>query len=70
MMLNIAYQVFPDIRERILECAVLAGRVTWEKGLILKGPGICHGITGNGYALHCLSRLFTSCALNTDDEIE
>ena len=24
----------------------------------MKGNGLCHGITGNGYMFHCLYRLF------------
>jgi hypothetical protein len=27
-----------------------------NRGLLLKGNGICHGITGNAFALHSLFR--------------
>lgn len=28
-----------------------AAEVTWRRGLLKKGPGLCHGASGNGYAL-------------------
>lgn len=28
-----------------------AAEVTWRRGLLKKGPGLCHGAAGNGYAL-------------------
>ena len=31
--------------------AVLAAEVVWREGLLRKGPGLCHGIGGNAYAL-------------------
>jgi hypothetical protein len=30
--------------------------VTWHRGILIKGPGLCHGITGNAYFLHSLYR--------------
>lgn len=32
-------------------CADKCVETTWEKGLLKKGVGLCHGIAGNGYAL-------------------
>lgn len=32
------------------------GDLIWERGLLKKGNGICHGICGNGFALHSLYR--------------
>lgn len=29
----------------------------WHKGVLRKGPGICHGVSGNGYAFLLLYRL-------------
>ena len=29
---------------------VLAGDVVWDRGLLTKGYGICHGTSGNAYA--------------------
>jgi hypothetical protein len=29
----------------------------WKKGLLKKGPGICHGVAGSGYAFLLLHRL-------------
>jgi lantibiotic modifying enzyme len=38
---------------------VAGGELTWQAGPLVKGPGLCHGTAGNGYAflkLHCLTR--------------
>lgn len=50
-----AYIVFKE--EKYLEACIKAGEVVWQKGLLLKGPGICHGIAGNGYVFMLLHRL-------------
>merc|ERR1712080_552009 len=44
-----AYSAFHD--PRYLEEALRAGETVWRYGLLKKGPGLCHGIAGNGYAL-------------------
>ena len=41
-------QTFGD--NRYLEKAKQCGNVIWERGLLLKGSGICHGVSGNAYA--------------------
>ena len=33
------------------------GECIWQKGLLKKGPGICHGVAGNGYAFLLLYRM-------------
>lgn len=33
------------------------GDLIWSRGLLKKGPGICHGVAGNGYAFLLLYRL-------------
>ena len=45
-----------------MQAAQLAGEITWDEGILLKGSGICHGITGNGYLLHNLYRTFKTLA--------
>ena len=57
-MLSVAMEVFPDMTNVLIECCQKAGEITWRQGLLLKGNGLCHGITGNGYMLHCLYRTF------------
>eukprot|EP01119_Soliformovum_irregulare_P001112 TRINITY_DN10826_c0_g1_i2.p1 TRINITY_DN10826_c0_g1~~TRINITY_DN10826_c0_g1_i2.p1 ORF type:complete len:464 (+),score=78.37 TRINITY_DN10826_c0_g1_i2:155-1393(+) len=47
--MNRAYEVFGETR--FLRAAKHAADVTWRKGLLTKGNGLCHGIAGNGYAL-------------------
>ncbi|TPX58144.1 hypothetical protein SpCBS45565_g08072 [Spizellomyces sp. 'palustris'] len=42
-----AYEVFGD--QLFLDAAKLAADVVWEKGLLRKGVGLCHGISGNAY---------------------
>jgi hypothetical protein len=34
-----------------LQAALRAGEVVWQQGLLRKGPGLCHGVAGNAYAL-------------------
>jgi hypothetical protein len=33
-----------------LELALAAGELTWQAGPLRKGPGLCHGTAGNGFA--------------------
>lgn len=41
------YLVFKE--NAYLRAAKAAAELVWKKGLLLKGPGICHGVAGNGY---------------------
>eukprot|EP00929_Paragymnodinium_shiwhaense_P042432 TRINITY_DN21961_c0_g1_i3.p1 TRINITY_DN21961_c0_g1~~TRINITY_DN21961_c0_g1_i3.p1 ORF type:complete len:384 (+),score=54.36 TRINITY_DN21961_c0_g1_i3:94-1245(+) len=42
---------------KYLELASGLGEVVWQRGLLCeKGPGLCHGIPGNGYVLLTLQR--------------
>lgn len=43
--------------ERYLDSCLKCGELTWKKGLLKKGPGICHGIAGSGYVFLLLYRL-------------
>eukprot|EP00873_Tetraselmis_striata_P029991 jgi/Tetstr1/450255/TSEL_037292.t1 len=49
-----AYEVLGHVEFR--EAAERAGAIVWRDGLLKKGPGLCHGVAGNGYALLALSR--------------
>jgi len=42
---------------RFLASASRAGDMMWEKGLLKKGNGLCHGIAGSGYAFLALYRV-------------
>ena len=42
--------------DKYLKEAVDCGEVIWQRGLLRKGYGICHGTAGNGYALLSLYR--------------
>ncbi|KAH9382306.1 hypothetical protein HPB48_008838 [Haemaphysalis longicornis] len=50
-----AYLTWQD--PRYLDSCLRSGQLVWECGLLRKGPGICHGIGGSGYALLLLYRL-------------
>ncbi|XP_025194355.1 lanC-like protein 3 homolog [Melanaphis sacchari] len=50
-----AYLVFKE--PSYLECCLKCGDLVWAKGLLKKGPGLCHGIAGNGYVFLLLYRL-------------
>ena len=50
-----AYKVWGD--QKYLDACLRCGEVTWRKGLLKKGPGICHGVAGNGYVFLLLYRL-------------
>jgi lanthionine synthetase-like protein len=36
--------------ERLTDALVAGGELTWMAGPLVKGPGLCHGTAGNGYA--------------------
>mmetsp|Transcript_22238 Transcript_22238/g.21480 ORF Transcript_22238/g.21480 Transcript_22238/m.21480 type:complete len:86 (+) Transcript_22238:881-1138(+) len=40
--------------DKYLEAALRAGEVVWNKGILTKGFGLCHGIYGNAYFLMAL----------------
>lgn len=50
-----AYNIFNE--QRYLESCLRCGDLTWEKGLLKKGPGMCHGIASSGYVFLILFRL-------------
>lgn len=50
-----AYLTYKD--QRYLDACVKAANFVWRKGLLHKGPGICHGVAGNGYVFLLLHRL-------------
>lgn len=50
-----AYIVFGD--EKYLQSCEKCADLVWNKGLLRKGPGLCHGVAGNGYVFLLLYRL-------------
>lgn len=50
-----AYRLWKD--EKYLKACIRCGELTWQAGLLKKGPGICHGVAGSGYASLLLYRL-------------
>ena len=57
-----ALDLFPMYRLELIKVAEVCGEVTWEKGMVLKGTGLCHGIAGNAIMLHSLYRKFNELA--------
>lgn len=54
-LLGKSFLVFKE--KKYLVACEKAADLIWEQGLLFKGPGICHGIAGNGYAFLVLYRL-------------
>ena len=50
-----AYLTWKD--NAYLKACEKCAELTWTKGLLKKGPGICHGVAGNGYVFLLLYRL-------------
>ncbi|XP_031624740.1 lanC-like protein 3 homolog isoform X2 [Contarinia nasturtii] len=50
-----AYLIFKE--EKYLVASERAADLIWQRGLLFKGPGICHGVAGNGYASLIMYRL-------------
>ncbi|CAG9803386.1 unnamed protein product [Chironomus riparius] len=50
-----AFKIFGD--QKYLNSCLKCGDLVWEKGLLKKGPGICHGIGSSGYVHLLLYRL-------------
>nr|XP_050858177.1 lanC-like protein 2 isoform X1 [Vespula vulgaris]XP_050858178.1 lanC-like protein 2 isoform X1 [Vespula vulgaris] len=47
MLFCLAYEIYSD--KKFLETAIQCGEVIWARGLLKKGYGICHGVSGNAY---------------------
>ncbi|XP_023238201.1 lanC-like protein 3 [Centruroides sculpturatus] len=43
--------------DKYLKSCLRCGELVWRKGLLRKGPGICHGVAGSGYVFLLLYRL-------------
>nr|XP_016847446.1 PREDICTED: lanC-like protein 3 [Anolis carolinensis] len=44
-------------KPQYLDSCIRCGELTWQKGLLKKGPGICHGVAGSAYVFLLLYRL-------------
>lgn len=54
-MLIQSYKTFKE--DKYLRDATECSDVIWQRGLLRKGYGICHGTAGNGYSFLCLYKL-------------
>jgi lantibiotic modifying enzyme len=50
-----AYKIFNE--QKYLDSCIKCGEIVWQKGLLKKGPGLCHGIASSGYVFLILFRL-------------
>jgi hypothetical protein len=53
---HVSAHVYPCVlkvlgEESYLPAALRAGELVWQRGLLKKGPSLCHGVSGNAYAL-------------------
>ncbi|TMS06520.1 LanC-like protein 3 [Larimichthys crocea] len=44
-------------KPQYLDTCISSGELVWQKGLLKKGPGICHGVAGSAYVFLLLYRL-------------
>lgn len=49
-------QVFPSRMDEYLQIARRCANCTWDRGLLTKGYGLCHGAAGNAYGFLALHR--------------
>ena len=72
-----AHQLFQN--EKYLEKALELGNNVWFRGLLTKGNGLCHGITGNIYSLLALSnynqkeyrkRVYQFSSVSTNEQLK
>lgn len=54
-LLGKAYQIFQQVK--YLNACRKAANLIWHKGMLRKGPGLCHGVAGNGYTFLLLYRI-------------
>jgi lantibiotic modifying enzyme len=54
MLLCLAYKMFGT--SSFLEVARLCSDAIWREGFLTKGPGLCHGISGNAYTFLTMYR--------------
>ena len=50
-----AFRVYGD--DAFRDACLRGAETVWHFGLLTKGPGLCHGVAGNGYALLAAYRL-------------
>ncbi|KAH8882005.1 abscisic acid ABA receptor [Thozetella sp. PMI_491] len=61
---------FPELHERIDHAIAKGAEVTWEKGLLRKGPNLCHGAFGNAMAFPPGERRDHFLALSLPEKIK
>ncbi|KAG8906719.1 hypothetical protein FRB99_006317 [Tulasnella sp. 403] len=70
LLLNTFRQTYPDrFKEEWETIETKASRAVWEEGLVTKGLGICHGVTGNAWSwlLSAYQEVITSSITGPDD---
>jgi len=67
LLLIKAYEVFQE-EKYLFQAQDIARRVIFPRGLLKKGVGLCHGISGNAYALLALHRATVSWNRNRNPD--
>jgi hypothetical protein len=49
-----AYEIYKD--EKYYDCVIKSGEDLWNRGILLKGISLCHGVCGNAYFMHSIYR--------------
>ena len=57
LLLTEAFSLQSYGEDKYLDAALGCGDVIWERGLLKKGYGLCHGVAGNAYAFLALYRV-------------
>ncbi|XP_006624620.1 glutathione S-transferase LANCL1 isoform X1 [Apis dorsata] len=52
MLFCLAYEIYEN--KNYLKTALQCGELIWSRGVLKKGYGICHGVSGNAYTFLCL----------------
>ena len=56
-----------NLAKRLYQAAMKAAELTWQEGLLLKGNGMCHGISGNALLIHTVARWHYTQSQQTEE---
>ena len=59
-LMLLSHRVWGHETDTYMTAARKAGDLVWERGLLKKGPGLCHGVAGNGYTFLHLYQVLTT----------
>jgi hypothetical protein len=68
-LLCLATHIYPEHANRFLLAVKKACDCIWERGLLTKGVGLCHGIAGNAYCFLIYARTLKQVRSRSGDNI-